>query len=158
MGALPAAIVVGVALLAWPLLSEAQDRPLDGDEYLAALVTGTGYWTPLYQEYGRRFRQGRIVAACGYRREADALETATETQFLKKLNQLTREADAAGKFRRTEALVMAREVAHAILIGYKFGLRDGVDILGGALSAPAQEGPCQDVLRRVREWLSEGPQ
>lgn len=87
----------------------------------------------------------------------DALETATETQFLKKLNQFTWEANAAGKFRRVEAMVMAREVAHAILIGYKFGFRDGVDIVGSALSTPAQEGPCQDVLRRVREWLSEGP-
>ena len=44
-----------------------------------------------------------------------------------------------------------------ILIGYKFGFRDGVDILGGALRTPDQEGLCQDVLRRVREWLSEGP-
>ena len=83
-----AASSTALILLTWPTLPAAQDEPLTQAEYVAAVSLGTEYWYPLYSEFGARGRYSRILTKCGYKKEADELDSATEALVRKKLEQL----------------------------------------------------------------------
>lgn len=143
-------------LLTWPTLPAAQGEPLTQAEYVAAVSLGTEYWYPLYSECGARGRYSRILTKCGYKKEADELDSATEALVRKRLDQLAQGRIDAGKCRQLEAAMVARETAHGVWTGYKLGFGEGFSITSQGLTAGAYEGVCKSALTRAREWLSEG--
>jgi hypothetical protein len=148
------AVLLLLTTLTFPTSARAQAAP-GYEHYRQGTSKTADYFSALYKEFGERVRRTEILKKCGYKKEADGIETQTRTLVKRRLDGLI-ETDAQSKqLPSMGAIIVAHEATHSMWVGYALGFRESFTLTSDLLPARAYEGVCKDSLEKAREWSGE---
>jgi len=155
------AICLLLVMLACPLSAAAAEdsQPTNPthQEYLDATREGGDYFWKLYTELGERARHGEVLKKCGYKKEADELDAGTLAVEKAVITKSIEEGLASKKLPQNfAAMLLARESAMSMLVGYRLGFGDSFALTRDSLPARDYEALCKSALKKVQEWQKEG--
>ena len=133
----------------------AEERPLTYEDYQAGSALATKYFWPVYSELGVRARYEQILLKCGYKKEADDLAARTEALIKTKLDAITEQDIESGKIKHIGTVLLGREGANDLWVGYRIGFGEGFSLLSDQLPARTYEAVCKSTLGKVRGMLEE---
>jgi hypothetical protein len=153
------AIIPLLLVVAAPPSAAAADRKeMTYEDYSAATAQVTDQFMKIYEENGVRVRQAVILEKCGYKKEADELNVASVTAEKTLLLRLAEDGVKSGKLTSYAAVLLAREGAQSMMVGYRLGYQESFRAMSDHLPARHYEALCKSTLQQARESLKEDSQ
>jgi hypothetical protein len=145
-----------LAALMFPPSVHGQETGEDAyEEYVQGTSRVSEFFLALHKEYGEYSRHSQVLRKCGYKKEADETLARVGDLVTKKLKVLVDRDIEGRKLSSMSAIVVARETARGMWIGYGIGFRDSFTTTADLLPARTYESICKASLQKVREWSEE---
>jgi hypothetical protein len=147
-----AAAIVATLVILQPLPVPAREDDLPPEEeYRKGISLGMQYFHEVYGgEFAPKSRATEILKKCGYKKEAQELETLTMSSAHQKLNELVKESKSNGVVLNGASFLLASQTALGLLMGYSLGFGESFSMFSDLLAARTYDDICKSSLA----WIS----